>query len=248
MEFFVPPGTDEEWHQYWIDERLQLVHATSASRRTTCAFSSTRRRSSSHYSKRTVDVEYRFQFTGSEWGELEGVANRTRLRPDGPRQAERRRSVLLRPGDERALDPVRHRAGCGSRPRRAGVPARCLRGRRGAQHQGRGRQAHRAAPRPAAGAGQGCGAAALARQRALARRPRRRGRAAQAVEHRVRRRGRHRSALPAAGRDRYAVLASPSTSTRLDDQAVTVRERDSMRQERVGLDALRGYLSERLEP
>ena len=31
----------------------------------------------SHYSKRTVDIEYKFGFTGSEWGELEGIANRT---------------------------------------------------------------------------------------------------------------------------------------------------------------------------
>lgn len=31
----------------------------------------------SHYSKRTVDIEYRFGFQGSEFGELEGVANRT---------------------------------------------------------------------------------------------------------------------------------------------------------------------------
>ena len=31
----------------------------------------------SHYSKRTVDIEYRFGFTGQEWGELEGIANRT---------------------------------------------------------------------------------------------------------------------------------------------------------------------------
>ena len=31
----------------------------------------------SHYSKRTVDVEYAFHFKGSKWGELEGVANRT---------------------------------------------------------------------------------------------------------------------------------------------------------------------------
>src|SRR5690606_41505978 len=30
-----------------------------------------------HYSKRTADIEYRYQFGGSEWGELEGVANRT---------------------------------------------------------------------------------------------------------------------------------------------------------------------------
>ena len=31
----------------------------------------------SHYSKRTVDIEYSFRFAGSEWAELEGVANRT---------------------------------------------------------------------------------------------------------------------------------------------------------------------------
>ena len=31
----------------------------------------------SHYSKRTVDIEYKFDFAGSEWGELEGIANRT---------------------------------------------------------------------------------------------------------------------------------------------------------------------------
>jgi len=31
----------------------------------------------SHYSKRTVDIEYRFGFTGGEFGELEGIANRT---------------------------------------------------------------------------------------------------------------------------------------------------------------------------
>jgi glycyl-tRNA synthetase len=31
----------------------------------------------SHYSTRTVDIEYRFGFTGSEFGELEGIANRT---------------------------------------------------------------------------------------------------------------------------------------------------------------------------
>ena len=38
---------------------------------------STRRTSSAHYSKRTVDIEYKFEFRGSVWAELEGVANRT---------------------------------------------------------------------------------------------------------------------------------------------------------------------------
>ena len=31
----------------------------------------------SHYSDRTVDIEYKFGFQGNPWGELEGVANRT---------------------------------------------------------------------------------------------------------------------------------------------------------------------------
>jgi glycyl-tRNA synthetase len=31
----------------------------------------------SHYSKGTTDIEYKFEFNGTEWGELEGIANRT---------------------------------------------------------------------------------------------------------------------------------------------------------------------------
>ena len=76
MEFFVKPGEDAEWHQYWIDTGSR-GSPTSASTRTTCGCSSTRSEKLSHYSKRTVDIEYRFGFTGTEWGELEGIANRT---------------------------------------------------------------------------------------------------------------------------------------------------------------------------
>ena len=45
MEFFVEPGTDEEWHQYWIDERTALVHRPGHRPRRTCGTTSTRRRS-----------------------------------------------------------------------------------------------------------------------------------------------------------------------------------------------------------
>ncbi len=41
----------------------------------------------SHYAKRTVDIEYRFGFAGSEWGELEGIANRTDYDLDPARAA-----------------------------------------------------------------------------------------------------------------------------------------------------------------
>ncbi|MFT4084695.1 MAG: glycine--tRNA ligase [Nocardioides sp.] len=76
MEFFTQPGDAAEWHQYWIDERTRwyvdlgidpdnLRHFEHAPEKL------------SHYSTRTVDIEYRFGFAGSEWGELEGIANRT---------------------------------------------------------------------------------------------------------------------------------------------------------------------------
>ncbi|WP_030145193.1 glycine--tRNA ligase [Spirillospora albida] len=76
MEFFVKPGTDEEWHQYWIDERLQW-YVDLGIRKDNLRLYEHPADKLSHYSKRTVDIEYRFDFVGSEWGELEGVANRT---------------------------------------------------------------------------------------------------------------------------------------------------------------------------
>ncbi|HXA60321.1 MAG TPA: glycine--tRNA ligase [Streptosporangiaceae bacterium] len=76
MEFFVEPGTDEEWHQYWIDTRYQWYVDMGISKDNLRLFEHPAGKLS-HYSKRTVDVEYRFGFQGGEWGELEGVANRT---------------------------------------------------------------------------------------------------------------------------------------------------------------------------
>ncbi|RYV52579.1 glycine--tRNA ligase [Pengzhenrongella frigida] len=76
MEFFVEPGTDETWHQYWIDARTDWYTGLGISRDNLRLYEHPQEKLS-HYSKRTVDIEYRFGFQGSEWGELEGVANRT---------------------------------------------------------------------------------------------------------------------------------------------------------------------------
>ncbi|HUQ00190.1 MAG TPA: glycine--tRNA ligase [Aeromicrobium sp.] len=76
MEFFVQPGTDEEWHQRWIDERMAWYTGLGISPDNLRLYEHPQEKLS-HYSKRTVDIEYRFQFAGSEWGELEGIANRT---------------------------------------------------------------------------------------------------------------------------------------------------------------------------
>ncbi len=76
MEFFVRPGEDAEWHQYWIDER-QRWYVDLGIRPENLRLFEHPQEKLSHYSTRTVDIEYRFGFTGGEWGELEGIANRT---------------------------------------------------------------------------------------------------------------------------------------------------------------------------
>src|SRR3954471_7428427 len=76
MEFFVKPGEDEEWHQYWIDERTRWYVDLGINPDNLRHFEHPREKLS-HYSRRTVDIEYRFEFAGSEGGELEGIANRT---------------------------------------------------------------------------------------------------------------------------------------------------------------------------
>jgi len=76
MEFFVEPGEDEEWHQHWIDARTQWYVDLGIDPDNLRHYEHPKEKLS-HYSKRTVDIEYRFRFAGSEWGELEGVANRT---------------------------------------------------------------------------------------------------------------------------------------------------------------------------
>ena len=125
MEYFVEPGTDEEWHDYWLQERWDWF-ADLGVREENLRFFEHPKEKLSHYSKRTVDIEYRFHFGGKEFDELEGIANRTDFDLHNALQALRRRPDLLRPGEGRALDAVRHRAGARPDPRDPGVPARRL--------------------------------------------------------------------------------------------------------------------------
>nr|WP_197679114.1 glycine--tRNA ligase [Auraticoccus monumenti] len=76
MEFFVAPGEDETWHEYWIAERMRWYTDLGIDAANLRVYEHPAEKLS-HYSKRTVDIEYRFEFAGSEWGELEGIANRT---------------------------------------------------------------------------------------------------------------------------------------------------------------------------
>ena len=73
IEFFVQPGEDEEWHERWIAESLRWYAGLGVDE------SRLRVRPHdpdelSHYSKATSDIEYRFPWG---WGEIQGTANRT---------------------------------------------------------------------------------------------------------------------------------------------------------------------------
>jgi glycyl-tRNA synthetase len=74
MEFFVKPGTDEEWHEYWIEERFNWYTSLGLNPENLRRYEHPKEKLS-HYSKRTVDIEYNYPFAG--WSELEGIANRT---------------------------------------------------------------------------------------------------------------------------------------------------------------------------
>ncbi|MFT4199488.1 glycine--tRNA ligase [Gordonia sp. (in: high G+C Gram-positive bacteria)] len=76
MEFFVKPGEDEKWHEYWIKARHDWYVDLGIDPENLRLFVHPLEKLS-HYSKGTTDVEYRFGFAGNPWGELEGIANRT---------------------------------------------------------------------------------------------------------------------------------------------------------------------------
>jgi glycyl-tRNA synthetase len=73
LEFFVKPGTDEDWHEQWVQTRLDWWHEQGVAR-DRLELLHVPPDELAHYSKATVDVMYRFPH-GLE--ELEGIANRT---------------------------------------------------------------------------------------------------------------------------------------------------------------------------
>ena len=73
LEFFVEPGEDNLWHDKWIEERSKWWETQGISKKK-IRFLEVPKDELSHYSKRTVDLMYEFPH-GEE--ELEGIANRT---------------------------------------------------------------------------------------------------------------------------------------------------------------------------
>jgi len=72
MEFFVEPGSDERWFEYWLQARLDWFLELGV-RRENLRLRPHEPEELAHYAKAATDIEYEFPFG---WAELEGVANR----------------------------------------------------------------------------------------------------------------------------------------------------------------------------
>jgi glycyl-tRNA synthetase len=244
MEFFVKPGTDEEWHEYWITTRFGW-YADLGVRKDNLRLYEHPAEKRSHYSKRTVDIEYRYGFPGSEWGELEGIANRTDYDlSTHARASGQDMSYLEADSGERYVPYVVEPA--------AGVDRSMLvflmdgyaedeapDAKGNLEKRTVLRLDHRIAPVKAAVLPLSRNADLSPKARDLAAQLRKRWNTdfddASAIGRRYRRQD--EIGTP------YCVTVDFET---LNDQAVTVRARDSMQQDRVGIDALEAYLSERL--
>jgi glycyl-tRNA synthetase len=73
MQFFVEPGTDDEWFEYWKQKRIEWVQGLGI-RASKLRFHEHDANELAHYAKKAFDIEYEFPFG---WQEFEGIHNRT---------------------------------------------------------------------------------------------------------------------------------------------------------------------------
>ena len=76
IEFFTPPAEADEWFDHWVEACWNWFVDLGIDADNLRRFD-VPKEDRAHYSAGTIDIEYRFGFQGSEWGELMGVANRT---------------------------------------------------------------------------------------------------------------------------------------------------------------------------
>ena len=72
VEFFVEPGSDDDWLQRWVQDRFNW-YVGYGIRAENLRLREHAGDELAHYAKATYDIEYRFPWG---WGELEGIANR----------------------------------------------------------------------------------------------------------------------------------------------------------------------------
>lgn len=76
LEFFCEPGTDMNWYNHWKEARFNW-YLNLGLKKENLRFREHDPDELAHYAKGCVDVEYKFPFGSGDWQELEGIANRT---------------------------------------------------------------------------------------------------------------------------------------------------------------------------
>jgi glycyl-tRNA synthetase len=75
MEFFCAPDEALKWFDFWKQNRMDWWVSLGVARENLC-FRDHTTEELAHYSKATVDIEYKYPFTAPDFGELEGIAHR----------------------------------------------------------------------------------------------------------------------------------------------------------------------------
>jgi glycyl-tRNA synthetase len=75
MEWFCHPDESKTWFEFWKAERMRWWRSLGVSE-ANLRFRDHDQDELSHYSKMTVDIEYKYPFTAPDYGELEGIAHR----------------------------------------------------------------------------------------------------------------------------------------------------------------------------
>jgi len=76
LEFFCEPGTDDQWFEHWKEQRFNW-YINLGLNKDNIHFREHEADELAHYAKACVDIEYKFPFGSGDWQELEGIANRT---------------------------------------------------------------------------------------------------------------------------------------------------------------------------
>ncbi|HKU11385.1 MAG TPA: glycine--tRNA ligase [Sinomonas sp.] len=244
IEFFTAPAEADEWFKHWVDSCWNWFVDLGINPDNMRKFD-VPEDERAHYSAGTIDVEYRFGFQGNEWGELMGIANRTDFDLGSHSKAsghelgyfdqttnERYIPYVIEPSFGLTRSMMAFLVDAYSEDEapntKGGVDKRTVL-----------RLDPRLAPVKAA-------VLPLSRNEDLS--PKARGLAAELRRHwnidfddagAIGRRYRRQDEVGTP----FCITVDFDT---LEDQAVTIRERDTMSQDRVSLDKVQGYLFERL--
>ncbi len=75
MEWFCHPDEAPTWYEFWKAKRMEWWRSLGVAE-SNLKFRDHAKDELSHYSKMTVDIEYKYPFTSPDFGELEGIAHR----------------------------------------------------------------------------------------------------------------------------------------------------------------------------